>query len=168
MINFTVPANVGGTALPYGIYAGATISLTYGGFGQLWGIPMICTDMATNSLCNFSTLAVGTTPPSTWVWGPVFTIPFDPLAGVVTANAQAAGVVGAAAGQTVSYAVKPLDESLRLKWVPLTTCSTSGLSLPAAGTYPTVAGFTDPTAAMGTMPTPANTAPRVIQGVVKY
>jgi len=168
-VNFTVPANNAGTNLPYGAYAGANMTLAYGGFGALWGIPFVCTDETTNGPCSYGTLPAGSAPPQSWVWGPAFAIPYDTVNGYVTADAQAAGVPNATPGQIATYYVKPLAEALRLAYVPTTTICTAALTLPPANaTYPTATGFQDPTAIMGPTPTPANGAPRVIQGVVKY
>lgn len=158
-VDFTVPANTAGTSRPYGVYAGSTISLDYGGFGDLWGIPSSCIDLSTNLPCDF---AVATTAASqaNFSWKPDFSIPFNGAADVNTTG----GVVVAGA---TTYYVKPLMQEVRFQKVANSACSGSGLTFPTSTpSLPLIGGWTDP--ALGAAATPANTAPRVIDGVVKY
>lgn len=180
-VDFVVPANtkapVGAAAgaaltLPYGSYAGTTVTLTYNGFGDLWGIPYACIDLTTNQPCNFAAAGANGNNPN-WSWKPEFSIPTDAVKGVVTADAVAAKVAGATAGQTVTYLVKALDSEARFAMLPDATCTGAGLTYPnPMPPMPTATGFVDPTAGANKMsatpPTPANTAPRVIHGEVKY
>jgi hypothetical protein len=157
-VEFVVPANTAGTSKPYGNYAGTTVQLNYNGFGDLQGIPSTCVDISTNAPCVFP--ATNTTY---YNWKPNFLIPFD--------GAGAATPVGKVTftptgGALTTYYVKPLNEEVRLSMVG-STCPAPGLSLPTtAPGLPQASGWTDP--ALGVAPTPANTAPRVIDGVVKY
>lgn len=146
-VNFVVP-----TGDKYGSYQGATISLQYGGFGDLWGIPNECVDVTTNLACDF------TQAPSyqqlNFRWTSKFSIPFDATTGVVTAGAT-------------TYYVKPLDKEVRLAKVDCAAAgglSTTGLT--NAG-LPVVGGWSDPTATVGTKPT-VTAAPQVIHGVKQY
>lgn len=148
-VNFVVP-----TGAKYGSYQGATISLQYGGFGDLWGIPNECIDVATNAACVFS--GGSATPQQNQRWTSKFSIPFDTTNGVVTAN-----------GGATTYYVKPLDKEVRLAKVDCAAAgglSTTGLTnagLPVAG------GWSDPTTTVGTKPT-VTAAPQVIHGVKQY
>ncbi|MDX8399575.1 MAG: hypothetical protein R8K20_04940 [Gallionellaceae bacterium] len=154
-VDFVVPANTD-TVLkkPYGNYAGTTLSLEFGGFGDLWGIPSSCIDLITNSACDFTK-----TTQDTFRWKPEFSIPFDGTAGVVTFTPTG--------GTLTTYYVKPLSQEVRLRKVATTACTTAGLAYPTSTpTLPVASGWTDP--ALGTIPTVSNTAPRVIQGVVMY
>ena len=155
-VNFVVPV-----AAKYGSYQGATISLEYGGFGDLWGIPSTCVDVATNSPCVF-----GTTPSQNQRWTPKFSIPFDPVVGVVT-TAIAQGTVAA----STQYLVKPLDKEVRLANVGTAVCTTAGLTAPVISsvTLPASTSFVDPTPLSGAKPTFATVpAPQVIHGVKQY
>lgn len=146
-VNFVVP-----TGAKYGSYQGATISLQYGGFGDLWGIPNECIDVATNAACVFS--GGSATPQLNQRWTSKFSIPFDATTGVVTAGAT-------------TYYVKPLDKEVRLAKVDCAAAgglSTTGLT--NAG-LPVVGGWSDPTATVGTKPT-VTAAPQVIHGVKQY
>lgn len=142
----------------YGISAGATITLQYGGFGDLWGIPSTCIDVSTNLPCVLN----GATPtdPSLQRWTPEFSIP---------------------SGQTIyngstPYLVKALEKEVRLGKVVITDCDTAGLTLPTAGTItlPSASAWLDPSHSnssvyIGPMPTFSTPpAPRVIQGEVMY
>jgi len=154
-VDFVVPANTD-TVLkkPYGNYAGTTLSLEFGGFGDLWGIPSSCIDLITNTACDFTK-----TVQDTFRWKPEFSIPFDGTTGVVTFTP--------AGGTLTTYYVKPLSQEVRLRKVATTVCTAAGLTYPASTpTLPVASGWTDP--ALGTIPTVSNTAPRVIQGVVMY
>jgi hypothetical protein len=160
-VSYTVPANTDlVNKLPYGNFAGSTMTLQYGGFGDLWGIPNECIDITTNTACVFS----GTpTPQANQRWASKFTIPFDAtgVKNLVTVSSTQGTVT---AGTT--YLAKPLDKEVRL--AKLATCpaglTTAGIT--TAG-LPTAADFVDPTATVGTKPT-VTAAPRVIHGVKQY
>jgi hypothetical protein len=157
-VNFTVPANVAGTAKPYGNYAGAQMVLTYNGFGDLWGIPWTCIDLSTNLACNFA--AAGSGMNANWSWKPEFSIAADGTNNFVTATVAPATTAS-------TYWVKPLQEEVRFAKVADAACANGGLTLPGtAPGLPTATGFIAP--ALATAPVPANTAPRVIHGVVQY
>lgn len=144
-VSFTVP-----NTSKYGSYAGANISLQYGGFGDLWGIPNECIDISTNSACVFT--GGSPTASNNQRWTSKFSIPFDTAAGVVTG--------------TATYLVKPLDKEIRLAKVACagTGLATAGLS--STG-LPTSVNWVDPSASVGAKPT-VTTAPRVIHGVKQY
>lgn len=148
-VNFTVP-----TGAKYGSYQGATISLQYGGFGDLWGIPNECIDITTNAACDF-TPTTGTAQ-NNMRWTSKFSIPYD-ANGVVTSG-------------STTYWVKPLDKEVRLAKV---LCSATTLTAPAAGsvTLPNITtDWLDPTVAgktTGSAPT-VTAAPQVIHGVKQY
>jgi hypothetical protein len=153
-VSFKVPANSAGS-LPYGAYANTNLILQYGGFGDLWGIPGNCVSSITNQAvdCN--------DPSGRYV--PAFVIPYDP-----TANPQQ----GVVTTSTKTYLVKWLDREIRFAQKPVATCSSAGLSTSHA-TLPDPSGLQNPsdpasTVYNGIEPTPANTAPRVIQGDVMY
>lgn len=156
-VSFAVPSATAADLAKYGSFAGANISLQYGGFGDLWGIPNECIDVTTNTACDF-TPTIGTAQ-NNMRWTSKFTIPFDTTNGVVTANAGA-----------TTYYVKPLDKEVRLANVLTSTCTTAGLTVPATGsvTLPAVTDWVDPAATnVGTKPTVTD-APRVIHGVKQY
>ncbi|MDO8412677.1 MAG: hypothetical protein Q7S51_02685 [Gallionellaceae bacterium] len=147
-VSFVVP-----TGTTYGNYAGATLSLQYGGFGDLWGIPNECIDVTTNEPCDF---APGGTAQNNQRWTSKFSIPFDTTTGVVTTT-------------TASYLVKPLDKEVRLKEV--VSCAGVSLSVPASGsvTLPAAGDFSNPTTTVGAEPTFTTVpAPQVIHGVKQY
>lgn len=146
-VSFVVPAGA-----KYGSYQGATISLQYGGFGELWGIPNECIDVTTNAACDF-TPTTGTAQ-NDMRWTSKFSIPFDTATGVVTD------------GNTIYY-VKPLDKEIRLAKV---NCALAGgLAAPAPGsvTLPVAGGWSDPTVTVGAKPS-VTAAPQVIHGVKQY
>jgi hypothetical protein len=146
-VSFTVPANTSGNA-PYGTFAGANVTLQYGGFGNLWGIPSTCIDITSNIACTFG--ASGTLSQNQR-WTPQFSIPAG-------SNVTAAGT---------SYLVKALDKEVRLANVNVTNCST--LTVGGAVTLPALSGWQDPTTIVGAIPTFTTVpAPRVIQGVKMY
>jgi hypothetical protein len=86
-VNYVVPSGAA-----YGQYAGKTLVLQYGGFGDLWGIPGTCVSHLTNQPVSCDT------PDSRYV--PQFVIPFDATTGRVTS------------GQSV-YLVKWLEREIR-------------------------------------------------------
>jgi hypothetical protein len=136
-------------AAGYGDYAGKSIVLQYGGFGDLWGIPGHCVSRLTNATVSCET------QDSRYV--PAFVIPFD-------------AAVGRATEGDTTYLVKWLDREIRFaKKLPAVCAS---LALPSDVTLPTAAELRNPSDAasdvyIGTKPTVTD-APRVIQGEVKY
>lgn len=166
MATYTVPANTladaaGAMTRPYGVYAGASLGMTYNGFGDLWGVPYACVDLTTNSACNWAT---GWN--QNWSWQPAFSIPFDSVNGVVSVDAKLVNPNGAG---TLKYYVKPLESEARLSNIALSNCTTAKLATPnTTPPMPQAGGFVDPTTAMGAAPTPADLSPRVIQGDVKF
>lgn len=142
--NYTVPSGV-----QYGQYAGKSIVLQYGGFGDLWGIPGSCVSALTNQpiSCDQDN--------SRYV--PEFVIPYDTVLGEVSDG-------------TNTYLVKWLDREIRFARKSAAVCS--NLNLPNSMTLPTAADLKDPTNSssdiyIGAKPT-VTTAPRVIHGEVKY
>ncbi len=145
-VNFTVPQGAA-----YGQYAGQSIVLQYGGFGDLWGIPGYCVSPSTNQevACDGGEVR----------YVPSFVIPHDTTSGVVTANGT-------------SYYVKWLEREIRFARKDLSVCSSAGLVVPSSSTLPTSADLRDPgdpasAIYIGTRPV-VTSAPRVIQGEVKY
>lgn len=154
-VSFTVP-----TGAAYGSYAGTSLVLQYGGFGDLWGIPSICVSQTTN-------LPVNCNDPNA-LSVPQFVIPYDPAAspqqGVVTATS--------AANVATTYLVKWQQRQIRFANKGLSACSNDRLQVPTNIVLPTATGLQDPSSAsssvyLGAQPT-VTTAPRVIQGVVEY
>ncbi|MDH4233562.1 MAG: hypothetical protein OEV15_00295 [Gallionella sp.] len=149
-VSFVVPSGA-----KYGSYQGATISLQYGGFGDLWGIPNECIDVTTNGACDFDPLSATVTAQNNMRWTSKFSIPFDATTGVVTAGAT-------------TYYVKPLDKEIRLAKVDCAVAgglSTAGLS--STGLTSLHLDWSDPTATVGTKPA-VTAAPQVIHGVKQY
>jgi hypothetical protein len=149
-VNYTVPSNVSGGP-NYGSYAGKTIVLQYGGFGDLWGVPGKCVDPKTNALVTDCSTAGAR-------YVPEFAIPFSQTTGVATSG-------------STNYLVKWLDREIRFA-KKTTECGTAGLTLPTGVTLPTSAGLKDPSLStsevyIGAKPT-VTSAPRVIQGIVQY
>jgi hypothetical protein len=155
-VSFKVPANSAGNS-PYGAYANTNLILQYGGFGDLWGIPGSCVSSVTNQAIDCQDSG------GVARYVPAFAVPYDP-----SANPQQ----GVVATSTRTYLVKWLDREIRFAQEPAATCSSAGLST-AHATLPDASGLqnpSDPSSAVynGVEPTPANTAPRVIQGEVMY
>lgn len=157
-VDFVVPAGA-----KYGGYAGATFTMQYGGFGNLWGIPSTCIDAATNTAC----LPNNATPQQQQRWTPHFSIP--------------AGSSVTVSGGTTTYLVKALEKEVRLGKVETTLCTDpppagAGLVLPLASsvTLPDNTSWSDPSSAssstyVGVKPTFTTTpAPQVIHGVKMY
>ena len=153
-VNFDPPLQVSfqvpdGAA--YGSYAGQSILLQYGGFGDLWGIPGHCVSRSTNepvANCDESSRYV-----------PAFVIPFDQDRGRVTLDGS-------------TYLVKWLDREIRFAKKDLSACTGAGLELPDNVTLPTAASLKDPSDPasdiyIGSMPTVTDAA-RVIHGEVKF
>ncbi|WP_108649520.1 hypothetical protein [Dongshaea marina] len=86
-VNFSVPND----STTYGNYAGTNITLEYGGFGDLWGIPGVCIDPDTNQEADCG-------PGTRYV--PSFTIPFNTTTGIVQEGSN-------------TYYVKWLERELR-------------------------------------------------------
>ena len=150
-VNFTVP-----TGAAYGSYAGTSLTLQYNGFGNLWGIPSICTSPTTNlpASCNDPT-ALNV---------PQFVIPYDPAQGVVTTTSSA--------NVATTYLVKWQQRQIRFANKGLSVCSNARLQVPTNIVLPTAAALQDPSNSrssvyLGAEPT-VTAAPRVIQGVVEY
>lgn len=135
----------------YGEYAGSSLVLQYGGFGQLWGIPGSCVSHLTNLPVSCDA------PGSRYV--PEFVIPYDAALGVVHD------------GDT-TYLVKWLEREIRFARKPLSDCTDAGLTVGGGAVLPTVADLKDPSDPAsdvynGAKPTVTD-APRVVQGEVKY
>jgi hypothetical protein len=130
---------------PSGNWVGKTIQLQFSGFGNLWGVPGRCVDPVDNS-----TVACGQN------------VRFVPDFALADGDTMTLG--------STPLIIKALDEELRLKNVPLATCTGAGLSFNAQ-TPPTSAGLHDPsnssdTSYIGVAPT-VTAAPKVIHGVVQ-
>jgi hypothetical protein len=143
-VNYTVPSGV-----QYGQYAGKTIVLQYGGFGDLWGIPGACVSRLTNQPLSCENEDAR--------YVPEFVIPMSDTTGVVTAG-------------STQYLVKWLDREIRFARKNLSSCST--LTAPTDVTLPTASTALNPadpasSAYIGVKPTVTG-APRVIHGDVKY
>ena len=135
----------------YGQYAGKSIVLQYGGFGELWGIPGTCVSSVTNEHVSCDT------PNSRYV--PSFVIPFDEVLGRVNHGSTA-------------LLAKWLDREIRFARKDVSVCAAASVALPSAMSLPGIDGLrdpSDPTAAIyiGSKPVVTD-APRVIQGDVKY
>jgi hypothetical protein len=161
-VDFVVPS----TGAQYGSFLGATFTMQYGGFGNLWGIPSTCIDVSTNAAC----LPAGATPQMLQRWTPQFSIPTGLPDGKVTVSSNQTG-----AGTV--YLVKALDKEVRLGKVTTGLCTGAGLVLPAASsvTLPDVGSWNDPSSStsstyVGTKPDFGGTppAPQVIHGVKMY
>lgn len=158
-VNFAVP-----NVTKYGNEAGATVSLQYGEFGNLWGIPNKCIDITNNADCVFAP-ATSPTLSTNQRWTPKFSIPFDTTIGVVTA-----GIAQGTIAKGTQFLVKALDKEIRLAKVPMNICLVLGLTQPV--TVPKLASsadWSDPTPKIGDKPVlnPVP-APRVIHGVKQY
>jgi hypothetical protein len=145
-VNFAVPQGAA-----FGVYAGKSIVLQYGGFGDLWGLPGICVSPQTNQevACDGGEVR----------YVPSFVIPDNSTAGVVTANGT-------------TYLVKWLEREIRFARKNLTVCDAAGLTIPSGLTLPTAVDLknpSDPTSDIyiGVRPV-VTAAPRVIHGEVKF
>ena len=145
-VNFPVPQGAA-----FGAYAGKSLVLQYGGFGDLWGLPGICVSPQTNAEvpCDGGEVR----------YVPSFVIPFNPTQGAVTANGT-------------TYLVKWLEREIRFARKNLGVCDVAGLTIPSGLTLPTAADLknpSDPTSDIyiGTRPV-VTAAPRVIHGEVKF
>lgn len=149
-VNYAVP-----TGSQYGAYAGKTLVLEYGGFGQLSGLPGTCVSHDTNAVVSCDT------PNSRYV--PAFVIPTSLTDGVVTSTAGAG---------TTTYLVKWLDREIRFAPKDLSVCTTANLTLPTAVQLPDATGLKDPSDPaspiyIGVRPTVTDPV-RVIQGDIKW
>jgi hypothetical protein len=158
-VKFTVPANTSGNT-PYGNYAGTTMVLQYGGFGNLWGVPGTCVSSITNQpiSCN--------DPSGTAIYISAFEIPYDP-----TAVPQQGVVTRTVSGVTTTYLVKWLNRQILFAQKPAATCTGDGLATTSAK-LPDQTGLQDPSSSSSTVyngvqPTVSGAA-RVIQGQVMY
>ena len=150
----------------YGVSAGASITLQYGGFGNLWGIPSSCIDAVTNTACVFS--GGSPTAPANQRWTPEFSIPTSLVSVATVPYTQGTVVAGTA------YLIKALQKEVRLANVPLSSCS--GLTVPGTGaiTLPNpsaseIQSISATARSIGAMPTfNPQPAPRVIHGVKMY
>ena len=145
-VTFDVPQGA-----QYGEYAGSSLVLQYGSFGDLWGIPGSCVSHLTNLPVSCDTDG------SRYV--PEFVIPYDDVLGVVHD------------GDT-TYLVKWLEREIRFARKPLSDCTDAGLTTSAGAVLPTAADLKDPSDPAsdiynGVKPTVTD-APRVVQGEVKY
>ena len=145
-VNFQVP-----NAAAYGEFAGQTLVLQYGGFGDLWGIPGKCVSRSTNEAVDCSEQN------SRYV--AAFMIPFD-------------SVVGRVSGESGEYLVKWLEREIRFASKDASVCTGAGLELSTGLTLPTAADLKNPSDPssdiyIGDKPTVTD-APRVIHGDVKF
>src|SRR5262249_26287415 len=119
-LQYTVPAGA-----QYGQYAGKSIVLQYGGFGDLYGVPGDCVSRISNAPVNCNSQDAR--------YVPAFAIPFD----------ETKGRAMSTDGQT-AYLVKWLDREIRFAQKPLSSCSAAGLTLPSNVVLPTAADLKDP------------------------
>lgn len=145
-----VTFNVPDTAA-YGDYAGQSLVLQYGGYGDLWGIPGHCVSRTTNEPANCDGGEAR--------YVPAFVIPFDTLLGTVSDG-------------STSYLVKWLEREIRFAHKDVGECTTAGLVVPSGMTLPTAADLKNPSDPdssiyIGVKPV-VTAAPRVIHGDVMY
>jgi hypothetical protein len=145
-VTFQVPAGAA-----YGQYAGQSIVLQYGGFGDLWGLPGICVSPQTNAevACDGGEVR----------YVPSFVIPYSATTGRVSAD----GTI---------YLVKWLEREIRFARKNLSVCDGAGLAVSSGMVLPTAADLKNPSDAasdiyIGVRPS-VTSAPRVIHGEVKY
>lgn len=146
LVKYTVPSGAA-----YGSYAGSTVVLQYGGFGQLWGIPGNCVDPLTNATVSCANSNVDNVA--------AFEIPDDLTLGTVTS------------GQT-TYLVKWLQREIRFAQQDSSVCTAAALTLPVGVSLPDTSSLqstVDPNSPIYVGPEPTvSAAPRVVQGVVEY
>jgi hypothetical protein len=154
VVNFDAPLQVS-YSVPsdarYGQYAGKSIVLQYGGFGDLWGIPGYCVSRLTNERVSCETNE------SRYV--PAFVIPFDDVLGRLTSGSTA-------------YVAKWLDREIRFARKDAAVCSAAGVTLPSTTSLPDASGLQNPSDPaspiyIGAKPVVTD-APRVIDGDVKF
>jgi hypothetical protein len=146
-VSFAVPQGAA-----FGTYAGKSIVLQYGGFGELYGLPGICVSPQTNA--EVSCEGGGDVR-----YVPSFVIPYSTTQGVVTADGT-------------TYLVKWLEREIRFARKSLGVCDAAGLTVPSGITLPTANDLKNPSNPdsdiyIGVRPAVA-AAPRVIHGEVKY
>ena len=135
----------------YGEFAGQSLVLQYGSFGDLWGVPGHCVSSSTNQVvdCGVENARyVG-----------AFVIPYDTTLGRVTDGSN-------------TYLVKWLEREIRFAKKDAAVCSAAGLTLPTGIALPTAAGLKDTASSssdayVGPRPS-VSAAPRVIHGEVKF
>jgi hypothetical protein len=145
-VTFNVP-----NSAAYGQYAGQSLVLQYGGYGDLWGIPGHCVSRSTNEVVTCDG------EQSRYV--PAFVIPFDATIGKVTTS-------------TSTYLVKWLDREIRFARKDASVCTAAGLALPSGMTLPSTSDLKNPSDPssdiyIGAKPT-VTAAPRVIHGDVMF
>jgi len=146
-VTYAVPSD----SAHYGAYAGKSLVLQYGGFGDLWGIPGHCVSRLTNETVSCDTNE------SRYV--PAFVIPFDDVLGRVNNG-------------STTYLAKWLDREIRFARKDPSVCSANGVSLPSSLALPDASGLKDPSDPnsaiyIGEKPV-VTTQPRVIDGEVKW
>lgn len=154
VVNFDAPLQVAygvPSDTKYGQYAGKSIVLQYGGFGDLWGIPGYCVSRLTNAHVSCDTNE------SRYV--PSFAIPFDEVLGRVNNGSS-------------TYLAKWLDREIRFARKDVSVCSAAGVNLPTGSVLPDASGLknpSDPASAIYIGDKPVVTdLPRVIDGEVKF
>ena len=154
VVNFDAPLQVTygvPSEAKYGQYAGKSIVLQYGGFGDLWGIPGHCVSRLTNEHVSCETNE------SRYV--PAFVIPFDETLGRLNNGAS-------------TYLAKWLDREIRFARKDVAVCSAAGVNLPSTTSLPDASGLKNPSDAasaiyIGEKPV-VTELPRVIDGDVKF
>jgi hypothetical protein len=145
-VTFNVP-----TAASFGQYAGTSILLQYGGFGDLWGIPGYCVSRDSNEPLGCESADAR--------YVPLFVVPFDETTGVVSADQK-------------TYLVKWLDREIRFAKKSTATCDAASLTASGNVTLPSSADLRNPSdsassAYIGAKPVVTD-ATRVIHGDVKF
>lgn len=155
----------------YGSYKNTKLNLTYGEFGNLWGIPYNCIDMRSNTACTYAPIGTETDYWSYYRWVPQFSIPFNTTDGKVITEfnqGEIADTIGYVAKDT-QFLVKGLEKEARLYKVGPSICSVQQLGTNiVVDKLPSDTQWDDPVINTGDKPTPTNNAPRVIHGVVQY
>jgi hypothetical protein len=146
-VNFQVPQGAA-----YGEFAGKSLVLQYGGFGDLWGIPGVCVSRLTNEEISCENGEEARYVPS-------FVIPQNVDVGRVTEGGH-------------TYLVKWLDREIRFARKNLSVCDAAGLTVPSSMTLPTAQDLRNPadpasSIYIGTRPTVTG-VPRVVHGEVKF
>jgi hypothetical protein len=153
-VSFDAPLNVTfdvPDTAAYGEFAGQSLVLQYGGFGDLWGIPGQCVSRSSNQPVDCGDENAR--------YVAAFVIPFDATVGRVTEGAT-------------TYLVKWLEREIRFAKKDTAVCSAAGLNLPSGIVLPTASDLKDTSSAssdayIGTRPA-VSAAPRVIHGEVKF
>ena len=156
--NFTVPANASGGTIPYGDFAGANMTLSFQGFGQLFGIPGKCFSTTDNT-------EVACGPNTRYV--PAFSIPHS-------TDGKITQTVGST---TTTKWVKWLDRELRFKRDATATAANKSITMGTAADLPSVitaGGSDDPAVSTNSSIYPGaysaslfTAKPKVIHGVVQ-